>query len=65
MEPLYIMAAFTSAVYISLEQHLRTSAPAVSPHAVVSPVRGQSGWRVAMSARHFHIPGVTADAASR
>jgi O-antigen ligase len=51
MEPLYIMAAFTTGLYVSLREHARLQN---GGHAQAStpPVAGQSGrgWRVARSA---------------
>jgi O-antigen ligase len=65
MEPLYIMAAFTAGVSIALREYSRTSVIALDTGVPTSVVRGQSGWRVAMSARHLQVPIVAASASRR
>jgi len=52
MEPLYIMAAFTTGLYTALSEQsrVRVPTPSVANNVVT---RGRFGWRVARSARKF------------
>jgi O-antigen ligase len=58
MEPLYIMAAFTAGLYVVLREQSQQQIRMKAGSIIASPdlPRGAPGWRVAQSARRFHIP---------
>jgi O-antigen ligase len=55
LDPLYILAAFTTGVYISVSEHIRESANVAKSAVPAFPrfERGTPGWRVARSAQKF------------